>query len=73
MGRCDLPHSLCILGSFPDKMLWWDHRWNHVSRMLLNLGDTTPVKEWVYASALAAAHPINVRWKRMTKVCILMG
>src|SRR6267142_704245 len=72
-GRCNLPHSLRILGSFPDKMFLWDHRWNHVARMLLNLGDTTPVEEWVYTSALAAVHPIDVHWKRMTKVCILTG
>jgi aromatic amino acid aminotransferase I / 2-aminoadipate transaminase len=31
--------------------------------MLLNPGDTILVEEWAYASALAAARPIDVRWK----------
>ena len=30
--------------------------------MLLNPGDTILVEEWAYASALASARPIDVRW-----------
>jgi aromatic amino acid aminotransferase I len=31
--------------------------------MLLNPGDTLLVEEWTYPSALASAHPLDVRWK----------
>lgn len=38
-------------------------RWNRISRLLLNPGDTVLVEEWTFPSALASAHPIDVRWK----------
>jgi DNA-binding transcriptional MocR family regulator len=31
--------------------------------VLLNPGDTLLVEEWAYASALAAARPVDVSWK----------
>ena len=53
------PHSG---GPFADERKKYP-RWNRVARMLLDPGDTILVEEWAYASALAAARPIDVRWK----------
>ncbi|KAI9453469.1 PLP-dependent transferase [Lactarius psammicola] len=37
--------------------------WGRIAKLLLNPGDTLLVEEWTYASALASARPIDLRWQ----------